>query len=394
MKLIDLNFTGMIKDNHSYENLQKLKLPNKDIEEFKRFDLSDLYEFEYEFNINQTLDSLVEEYTYLKNDDFYTIFISNSKFVAQHSIINSDIDFSSHKKNDFYSNNALYYLSETFLKEQNNLTIKKSLDRPLLIVNLFQCENSFIPISLNINLEKNCTADILEIFISKNKDNSFININRFFSLNQSATLNYTKLEEFTNVDNCIFNYNSNIKKAANLNITTLDCNAKKSLNLWDFDLKNEEISLSLNAIVNINQNKQSANIAHIQHNNKNISSEVNIQHILDDKSSSVFDIKSTINNNAQYAKVLQSSKTILLSDDAKINAQPRLQIYTDELEARHSATSGAINQEQVYYLTSRGIPKKRAMQMIIESYELKVINKIENSLIREFVKNFRGKSNV
>lgn len=394
MKLIDLNFTGMIKDNHSYENLQKLKLPNKDIEEFKRFDLSDLYEFEYEFNINQTLDSLVEEYTYLKNDDFYTIFISNSKFVAQHSIINSDIDFSSHKKNDFYSNNALYYLSETFLKEQNNLTIKKSLDRPLLIVNLFQCENSFIPISLNINLEKNCTADILEIFISKNKDNSFLNINRFFSLNQSATLNYTKLEEFTNVDNCIFNYNSNIKKAANLNITTLDCNAKKSLNLWDFDLKNEEISLSLNAIVNINQNKQSANIAHIQHNNKNISSEVNIQHILDDKSSSVFDIKSTINNNAQYAKVLQSSKTILLSDDAKINAQPRLQIYTDELEARHSATSGAINQEQVYYLTSRGIPKKRAMQMIIESYELKVINKIENSLIREFVKNFRGKSNV
>lgn len=392
MKLIDLNFADKIKDTLSFESLQMLKLPNKNIEEFKRFDLNDLYE--YDFNFNYTSYFSIEEFEYLKNENFYTIFITNSRFMSLHSSVNDNITFSSTKKTKNESKNSLYYLSELFFEQQNQIMISKSLDKPLLIINLFKYEDSFVPLSLNIHLEKNCKADIVELFISKNCGNSFLNINRTFNLNENVTLNYTKAEEFSNFDTSIFNYNSNIQKKSTLNIVALDYNAKKSLNIWDFDLMNEDISLKINAIININRDKQSANIANILHNNKNISSEINVQHILNDKSSAVFDVKSTINENAKYAKVLQSSKTTLLSDDAKINAQPRLQIFTDELEARHSATTGALNKDQLYYLTSRGISNQKAIEMIIESFEIKIIEKIENNLVKDYIKRFKGKTYV
>jgi Fe-S cluster assembly protein SufD len=235
---------------------------------------------------------------------------------------------------------------------------------------------------------------VIELFISQNKGVSFLNINRTLNLEENSVLNYTKLEEFTSLDTSIFNFNSNLEENSNLYITSLDYNAFKSLNIWDFYLNKKDILLEVNGIVNIDENRQSANIANIEHNEKNVSSCFNIQHILNDESKAVFDVKSTINENAPYSKVIQNSKTVLLSNNAKINAQPRLQIYTDELEARHSATTGAINQEQLYYLKSRGISHDKAINMIIESYELEVINTIKHSIVKEFVKEFRGKSYV
>ena len=396
MKLLNLDFNSdlkkQIKDNVCFETLQKLKLPNKSIEEFKRFDLNDIYETPY--NLNYTSYSSIDPFEYLKMEGFYYIFISNSQFLPQHSCITEDVTFCQHQKNHNPSNNALYYLSETFLEQQNQINIIASLDKPLLIVNLFKSDNSFVPTSLNINMGNRCKADVVELFLSQNSGECFLNINRVINLKHKATLNYTKLEKFTSLDTTIFNFNSNLRKESNLNIVNLDYHAKKSLNLWDFYLKEENISLKIDGIVNIDKNRQGANIANIVHEAKNISSQFNIQHILHDESKGLFEVKSTINKNAQYAKVIQSSKTTLLSDDARINAQPRLQIYTDELEARHSATTGAIDQEQLYYLKSRGIPHKKAIEMIIESFESTILNKIDNDLIKEFVKSFKGKSDV
>ena len=392
MKLIDLDFKNEVKDDSSFKTLQKLKLPNKSIEEFKRFDLSQLYETP--FNFNYSSDVSIEPFEYLKKDEFYYIFISNSQFLPLHSNINTSIIFQEEQKTKTVSNNALYHLSESFFKERNQISITQNLDKPLLIINLFKNQNSFVPTSLNISIEKNCNADIVELFISQNSDECFLNINRLFDVKENATLNYTKIEEFSQYDTTIFNCNSKVEKDSNLNIISLDSHAKKSLNLWDFFLDCDNITLTINGIVNIKDNQHSANIANITHDAKNISSQVHIQHILDDKSQALFDVKTTINENAKFAKVTQSSKTTLVSDDARINAQPRLQIYTDELEANHSATTGAINQEELYYLKSRGIPSHKAITMIIESFENKIIDKITNETVKHFIKEFKGKDNV
>ena len=150
MKLIDLDFKDIIKDNSCFKTLQKLTLPDKSIEEFKQFSLDDIYNNEY--NLEQNSSSSIKEFEYLKKDEFYYIFISNSQFISQHSLLGENITFIQDKKNYTETSNALHYLAESFLEQQNQITINKTLDKPLLIINIYKNENSFIPTSLTINL--------------------------------------------------------------------------------------------------------------------------------------------------------------------------------------------------------------------------------------------------
>jgi len=392
MKLIDFDFENNIKDHQAYKSLQYLKLPDKQMEEFKKFDLSELYTTSFNFLNNTPLNN--ESMDEFISNDFHTLFINNAKVQPLNDLLNQKIKISHLPKEKNLSKNALFHLGETFIELQNKIEISKTLDKPLLIVNLFTSNNAFSPASLHICLEENTKVDILELFISSNTGECFLNINRKITLKQNAILNYSKLEQSSKNDTSIFNYHSNLLKKSTLKMVSVNSNAKKSLNFWDFSLDHEDIILNIDAIVNINEDKKSANIANIVHNKENIKSEINVKHILDDTSHAIFEVKSTINRDASKAKVFQSSKTTLLSDDARIFAQPQLIIQTENLEAKHSATCGAMNEEELYYLISRGISEEKAKAMLIESIENEVIEKIYNQSIQKFVLEFKGKNNV
>jgi len=393
MKLIDFDFENNIKDHEAYRTLQHLKLPDKKLDEFKKFDLSELYATSFNFMPNTPINKFEPLDEFIDND-FYTLFINNSKIQTPNNDLNKQIKISHLPKEKNLSKNALFHLGETFIELQNKIEISKTLDKPLLIVNLFTSNNSFSPTSLHICLEKHANVDILELFISSNTGECFLNINRKITLKQNAILNYSKVEKSSKSDTSIFNYHSNLLKKSTLNMVSVNSNAKKSLNFWDFSLDHEDIILNIDAIVNINESKQSANIANIVHNKENIKSEINAKHILHDSSHAIFEAKSTINREASKAKVFQSSKTTLLSDDARIFAQPQLLIETEDLEAKHSATCGAMNEEELYYLSSRGIPLENAEKMLIEAIENEVIEKIHNQNIQKLVLTFKGKNNV
>lgn len=390
MKLIDLNFEKYISDTSSYKSFQKLGFPHPKTEEFKKVDLKPIYETE--FNFNYTFYTSLEAFEYLKNENFYYIFIVNSLFLSPHSNINSSIKFTTDKKNHHTSSNAFYHLAESFIESKDQININKSLDKPLLIINISNYLNSFVPSSLNISIAKNTSADILELFISNNCTESLFNINRKLILDENSTLNYTTANKFGVDDLVIVNNNAVLKDNTNLNIVTLDYDTKQKLNLWDYDLNNENSKLDISGITNIKENKQNSNIAKIIHEKPNTTSHISFKHILNDAAHAIFDVKTVINEKAYNSKVFQSSKTMLLCDNAKINAQPRLQIYTDELEAKHSATTGAINKEQLYYLQSRGITHKDATEILLESFEEEIYGKIQNPWVKEFVKKFQGKS--
>ena len=389
MKLIDLDFEQHIQNKSSFKRLQNIKLPDKSIEEFKKIDLKHIYEEVFNFNHDSYIS--LESFEYLKNSDFHTVFIVNSIYLAQHSNINENIHLTTLEKRNPSSPNAFYHLTESFLKSNNHLDIKKNLDKPLLIINISKYHNSFIPSSLVIDIDENISVDIVELFISKNSEKSLFNLNRTLNIQKNSSVNYSTTQSLQPQDTVIFNHTSKIEENSELNIITLDYEGKQKLNIWNYDLKKVNSLLNIYGLTHIKDNQQISNIANIIHNNENTLSNITFKHILNDNSSAVFDVKSTINEKANHAKAFQSSQTILLSDNARINAQPRLQIYTDELEAKHSATTGAIDKEQLYYLKSRGISHENAIKILLESFEAEILEKITNEKIREFIKEITAK---
>jgi Fe-S cluster assembly protein SufD len=105
--------------------------------------------------------------------------------------------------------------------------------------------------------------------------------------------------------------------------------------------------------------------------------------VINDKSTGVFNGKIFVRRDAQKTNAYQSSKNILLSDDATINTKPQLEIYADDVKCSHGTSTGKIDENALFYLNARGIGKESARKLLLASFAQEVINKIEVDSLRE-----------
>ena len=81
--------------------------------------------------------------------------------------------------------------------------------------------------------------------------------------------------------------------------------------------------------------------------------------ILDDHARGVFHGRIVVHKDAQKTDAKQTNRNLLLSDNARIDTKPQLEIYADDVKCTHGATIGQIEEEQLFYLRSRGIRRGR-----------------------------------
>jgi Fe-S cluster assembly protein SufD len=98
--------------------------------------------------------------------------------------------------------------------------------------------------------------------------------------------------------------------------------------------------------------------------------------LLDEDASGIFNGRVMVHQDAQRTNAFQSNKNILLSDNATMNTKPELEIYADDVKCSHGATIGQVDQEALFYLQSRGIPKQIAMSMLLQGFSIEVTDKI------------------
>ena len=86
---------------------------------------------------------------------------------------------------------------------------------------------------------------------------------------------------------------------------------------------------------------------------------------------------------AQKTDAKQTNKNLLLSDDATVDTKPQLEIYADDVKCTHGATIGQLNDESIFYLRSRGIPKNTARRMLIHAFAGEIIERVKCEPVRE-----------
>lgn len=107
--------------------------------------------------------------------------------------------------------------------------------------------------------------------------------------------------------------------------------------------------------------------------------------ILAGKSRGVFNGKVIVRPDAQKTNAYQSNKNIILSDEALMNTKPQLEIFADDVKCSHGATVGQLEEEQVFYLRSRGIDEKTSRSILIHAFAGDVIELIKEKPLKEFV---------
>lgn len=106
--------------------------------------------------------------------------------------------------------------------------------------------------------------------------------------------------------------------------------------------------------------------------------------IADDFATAVFNGRIMVQPDAQKTNAYQSNKNILLSDNATINAKPQLEIFADDVKCSHGCTVGQLDEEALFYLRARGIPKEKAEVLLLQAYAADIVAQIKPMAIRAY----------
>ena len=108
-----------------------------------------------------------------------------------------------------------------------------------------------------------------------------------------------------------------------------------------------------------------------------------IKFVLDDRARGRFVGDLKIVPDAQKTEAHQTNRNLLLSDEAEMRTQPQLEIYADDVQATHGASTGQLDESALFYMQQRGISKQKARQLLVNAFMKEVIDSIEDSAVRD-----------
>lgn len=335
-------------------NIKELNLPSKRDEQFTKIS------FEKFFS---------SEFKYLDNYEFD---IMGLKTIKDTKVYES----------------GLFHITNNFDNEQKIITINTNILEPIFIIHKLNDDDTFYTNSLKIEVKKGIKATFVEVFINKSK-NSAYSVNRSIHLEEDAQLEYAKIQDISEGNFLVLNTDINQEENSNLKITNFEYGNGFIVNTFLNNMNEKKAVYSLNGLIKSQDESNTSNLIKTIHNNSNTLSDINYKHSLKDKARAVFKVKSIVEKTAPFSKAYQNTNTILLSNDAVIFAQPHLEILIDELEASHGATTGTLDDEQLLYLQSRGISKNKAYEMLLDAFEGKIYDNIDDEQIKEFVLEYK-----
>ncbi|MDD4035919.1 MAG: SufD family Fe-S cluster assembly protein [Bacilli bacterium] len=259
---------------------------------------------------------------------------------------------------------------------------------------------------INIIDNKVISNNIKDIYLNDFTKCNYLNINKnslFIYIPHNVITELELICEYSNKEDIIlvidknsslktFEFKTGPKLEGSITYILLD-NASLEINKFSNITKlNEEININLNGINSqvdcyfstISTDTNTYNIS-INHNNKKTKSNIINRGVSLDGSSLTFNLVGTIYNDMIDSILNQDSKIIVMGDNNSI-IEPKLFIYEDKVEAKHSAVIGRFRDEELFYLKSRGLSEETAFQLLIKGFLFGFLN-ITSEQKYEIIKN-------
>ncbi len=101
------------------------------------------------------------------------------------------------------------------------------------------------------------------------------------------------------------------------------------------------------------------------------------KHLVDEDATAVFNGRVLVRQDSQRINAYQSNDSLLLSEDADIYSKPELEIYADDVECSHGATTGTLDNEAIFYLQSRGLSYSEARALLLVAFARDVLDNVK-----------------
>ncbi len=384
-----------------FQKFEDLGFPSTQNEEWKYTSVKEIVSKKYAIaqkTTNNQFD-LSQIAIYSPND--YCIVFINGHFTQDISNINPTLfevfSYKSpeylDKKNKFghyqsYNKDGFVALNEAFIENGIFIKINKNsvVDKPIYIYYINDCkaENTLSLPHLSILVEENAEATFIEFFTKTGENISLTNIITEITTEENTTTKYYKILHEGSDANHIGTTQINQNGKSVTNATTIVLSGNIVRNNLNISLNKSYSEANLFGLSLLSHTSHVDNHTVVDHAVPHCESSELYKAILDEKSSSVFNGKIFVRKDAQKTNAYQSSKNILLSNEATAYSKPQLEIWADDVKCSHGHATGQLNKDHVFYLKARGISETMAIRMLTQAYAQDILNNITLDTLKNY----------
>jgi Fe-S cluster assembly protein SufD len=235
--------------------------------------------------------------------------------------------------------------------------------------------------------EDNVEATLVKSFVSTRTGVFFDNAVAELIVGDDCRIDHNKLQQDSADGFHVSSTNVKLGRASRFISHSATIGGKLTRNDVHVLLAGEGADATLNGLVIIGGDQHCDNHTLLEHLAPNCPSYELYKHVLSDRATGVFKGKIYVHPEAQKTDSKQSSKSLLLSDDAQMNSQPALEIYADDVKCTHGSTTGPVDEEMVFYLRSRGVSLEAARHLLTYAFAADVTRRIKVEQVRRRIEN-------
>ena len=176
-----------------------------------------------------------------------------------------------------------------------------------------------------------------------------------------------------------------VGRDASFRSTSFAKGSKIARNDLDVLLDGEGGSCLLSGLYATSGRQHVDNHINIDHAKPHATSDQYFKGVLVGQSRTAFSGRVLVRKGAQKTFAKQADKNLLLSKGARINTKPSLEIYADDVQCFHGATAGAVADDALFYMMSRGVDRETATALLVHGFAREIIDRVSLEPLRDFL---------
>ncbi len=380
------------------EEVRKMKFPQPKDEEWRFISLRELYRDQYKHAGKLDIsEPAIEEHFIPESKGARLVFV-NGRFSEKHSsaedmpegvVIGNIADLAADSNplirehlNEYadFEGDIFSSFNKAFMEDGAFVYVprEKHVDTPvhLLYVQTDASETYFTTPRCLIVADEKSELTVVEDHIGLG-ENKYLNLPVVeVTLEREAYVKHTKIQRDSRAAIHIARTAAHVKQHANYESYTITIGAKLSRNEPRITQLEEEVKFTVDGLVLINGDQVSDTHSVMDHKFSHCESHQLHKCIIDGNAHSVFNGKIFVRKDAQKIDSFQENRNLLLSRKGLVNTKPQLEIFADDVVCTHGATVGQLEEDEVFYLKSRGLSEQQARELLIYAFALETIENI------------------
>ncbi len=402
---LDINTDVHEIRSEAFQNFEKLGFPTKKLEAWKYTSLNSVLNNDYSlFPINRKAVELADVKKYFIHDiDAYKIVFVDGKyssFLSATTHDGFDVCLMSSALNkpkykpviEHYFNKAakqdnLTSLNTAFAKEGAYIHISRNIEveKPIQIINFTTGSEqaTFLQPRNLIVVEQNAHVQIIERHQSLSEHAVLTNAVTEIFADRHATVDYYKIQNDKTSASLVDNTYIEQKSESTVSVHTFSFGGNITRNNLNFFQKGEHVNSILKGVTILEEKQHVDHHTLVHHIEPNCESHQDYKGIFGERSTGVFNGKVIVEKDAQKTNAYQQNNNILISDRATVNAKPQLEIFADDVKCSHGCTIGQLDNQALFYMQQRGIPKKEAQALLMYAFANTVLESVKIPEVKE-----------